>query len=386
MTSFAQNNVPNSCDDHREPVNDSGILATKVLNIQNKRYYFDVKQHDHGRFLKLAETAQSGRKSRLVIPMYIVPEVEKIMSQMSAHLDTLNDFQRKQREQGQRSSENASPQESDQHSGSGDKRQSRRRQDHHDQTEAAEDLKADKIVYGRRHYYFNLKENTRGRYLRLKAIGDIPSTAGSRRRAGPRGMRGRNGNDQQQARAVIIPAAGINDFRKELTAILRNFAVDPENDKVADADRNIAQTGAANDKLPASQRFGSKSFRKVLFVDAGENSRGVYARLTECQGHNRDAVTIPSRHFKKLGEWFMQAAKDCPADDSDEEVTAPTQNVGENGSGDAKREDDATKAQEVPNGKYEEDRDSDIGCYVNSNQPSRRREAASDDDVIDDVM
>lgn len=356
---YNQEQGQNSSEDQKVN-NQSGILLTKVLNIQNKRYYFDCKEHDHGRFLKLAETAQSGRKSRLVIPMYIVPEVEKIMADMNAHLEGLSEFVRKGNDEANHSDDSGR-----RHQGGGDGRRRGGRRHERPETEAAADLKADKIVYGRRHYYFNLKENTRGRYLRLKAIGDIPSTVGNRRRGGPRGMRGRNMNNDQQARAVIIPAAGINDFRAELTAIVKQFAVDPATDRVALADKNIAQTGAANDKLPASQRFSSKSFRKVLFIDAGENSRGTYARLTECQGHNRDAVTIPSRHFKQLGEWFMQAAEECPAEESDD--------AGDDGSGDAGKAD-----QSVPNGDEQyDDGDSEAEAPVSN----RRREAASDDET-----
>merc|ERR1712066_222100 len=74
----------------------SGILATEVLNVQNKRYYFDVKEHEYGRFLKLAETAQSGRKSRLVIPMYLVPEVEQVLIDFDEELKKMPEFQEKQ--------------------------------------------------------------------------------------------------------------------------------------------------------------------------------------------------------------------------------------------------------------------------------------------------
>ena len=41
---------------------DSGILATKILQVAQKRYYLDVKENAYGRFLKIAETAQNGRK------------------------------------------------------------------------------------------------------------------------------------------------------------------------------------------------------------------------------------------------------------------------------------------------------------------------------------
>jgi len=351
----------NSSEDHGSAKNQasSGIMCTKVLNIQNKRYYFDVKEHEYGRFLKLAETAQSGRKSRLVIPMYLVPEFERIMTEMHKHLSSLEEFRRPSEE---------SDDSQKKHRGGGDGKRNRGRKNERVETEAAIDLKADIIERGRRKYYFNLKENTRGRYLRVKAIGDIPSTLGNRRR-GNRG-RGRNASGDQAVRAVIIPSSGVDDFRAELTEILSTYRVDENNDKVATSDKNIEENGAANEKLPASQRFSSKSFRKVLFVDAGENSRGVFARITEVQGYNRDAVTVPSRHFKQLGEWFLEAARVAP-----DEAPSDDERPAENGGGDAS----AIKGdQQVPNGNYDDDRDDESSEIDVAG--SRRRDRASDDE------
>merc|ERR1712179_398217 len=68
------------------------------------------------------------------------------------------------------------------------------------ETEAAVDLKDGLVEAGRRRYYFNLKENNRGRYLRLKAIGDIPSSMAGRRRGGFNGRNSggfRNGRNGQ---------------------------------------------------------------------------------------------------------------------------------------------------------------------------------------------
>lgn len=59
-------------------------LATKVLSIQSKRFYLDVKQNDRGRFIKFAEVAfviavrhvafilqvaGGGKKSRIFLTM-----------------------------------------------------------------------------------------------------------------------------------------------------------------------------------------------------------------------------------------------------------------------------------------------------------------------------
>ena len=90
---------------------------------------------------------------------------------------------------------------------------------------------------------------------------------------------------------------------------MKEFKVDAENDQVALADKNIELNGTANDKLPASQRFSSRSFRKVIFLDAGENSRGFFARMTELQSSYRESVTESLvKKKEKLNEmaWFLK--------------------------------------------------------------------------------
>lgn len=388
--------------------NKAGILCTEILNVQNKRYYFDVKEHEYGRFLKLAETAQSGRKSRLVIPMYLVPEVEKVLSNFEQELVNLPEFvktmpnsppsaetqengsgdapQAKDEQKAEASEESTTNagKGSKQQNANGKRRGSRRggaKGSKKDgvETEAAVDIKDDVIERGRRRYYFNMKENNRGRYLRVKAIGDIPSAmAGRSRRGGYNNRNSRNGrnNSGDAPRAIILPSSGLVEFREIITKLLKEYSVDPETDQVALADKNIEINGTANDKLPASQRFSSRSFRKVIFLDAGENSRGYFARMTELQSSYRECVTIPSRHFKAMGEWFLEAAR-VTADDNRENNRSSDSDVEhqnrENGSGDAKVINGGGRVNQAD---YDEDDDSsDLDVVANGN---RRRQAASD--------
>jgi len=387
----------------------AGILSTEILNVQNKRYYFDVKEHEYGRFLKLAETAQSGRKSRLVIPMYLVPEVEKVLIEFEQQLEQLPEFNPKNLIQNLKQENGGgdgphvelkrdSDVSDDQQDGNkkfnnrrmqrgGGRRGGRGRNDRRggaEDTEAAVDIKDAIVEKGRRRYYFNLKENNRGRYLRLKAIGDIPSSMAGGRRGGRRGgfngrnQNGRNndrnndrnhsgGNNFEAPRAIILPASGVAEFRQIVSKLLKEYKVDEEHDQVALADKNIELNGTANDKLPASQRFSSKSFRKVIFLDAGENSRGFFARMTELQSSYRESVTVPSRHFKEIGEWFLHAAQ--VTKDDDRENNLPEKHV-ENGSGDAK-----VNGNHTNDAVYDDEEESSDLDVVAGN---RRRQAASD--------
>lgn len=287
-----------SARNNRDKDNDAsrdGIICTKILQVQNKRYYFDVKEHDYGRFLKLAETAQSGRKSRLVIPMYVVPEIERVVAAFAKKLEELPNFEK--RDMGGMGD----------HTGDNSK------------TEPAVEYLSDLIERGRRRYYFNLKENTRGRYLRLKAIGDIPQNLPGRSRRGSRvvsngrpigrGRRNTSTEEDRQPRAIILPAVGVEPFREILAKLWKEYSVNVDDDQVALADKNIESKGTANEKLPQSGRFASQQFRKVIFVDGGENSRGTFARVTEQQNSYRESITVPSVHFQAMGEWFLKAAE-----------------------------------------------------------------------------
>ncbi|XP_013148776.1 PREDICTED: transcriptional activator protein Pur-beta-A [Papilio polytes] len=49
-------------------------LATKMLQIQSKRFYLDVKQNRRGRFIKVAEIGADGRRSQIFLAMSTAAE------------------------------------------------------------------------------------------------------------------------------------------------------------------------------------------------------------------------------------------------------------------------------------------------------------------------
>lgn len=162
------------------------------------------------------------------------------------------------------------------------------------------------IERGKRRYYFNLKENTRGRYLRIKATGDIPKTfPGVRKRL----------NVGEVSRAIVLPVIGIDSFQQKLQELNASHGVDAATDKVALADQVIAENGRESDRLLKSMRITSKKFKKVVFIDAGKNGRGSFARITEQVRSNRESTTIPAANFKEVGEWFLKAAELIPEEE-----------------------------------------------------------------------
>uniref|UniRef100_A0A0B7BAA5 Uncharacterized protein n=1 Tax=Arion vulgaris TaxID=1028688 RepID=A0A0B7BAA5_9EUPU len=207
-------------------------LATRTLHIQSKRFYLDVKQNKRGRFIKVAEVGAGGKKSRLLLAMSSAAEFRDFLSEFSDHYASL----------GPTNSE--TPPEDGK-------------------------LKSEMIVKDNRRYYLDLKENQRGRFLRVseQVSQTIP-------RGGPRSQ-------------IAIPAQGMIEFRDALTELLEEFGTD--------------------DQEPQNELPESKSMRvenKMFYFDVGSNRRGVYLRVSEVSVRNnfRTAITIPERSWGRFRE------------------------------------------------------------------------------------
>ena len=55
-------------------------LATKMLQIQSKRFYLDVKQNRRGKFIKIAEIGADGRRSQIFLALSTAAEFRDQLS------------------------------------------------------------------------------------------------------------------------------------------------------------------------------------------------------------------------------------------------------------------------------------------------------------------
>jgi len=225
--------------------NDPQELESKTILIQNKRFYLDVKENNRGRFLKIAEVTPGGHKNRVTMAMHILPEFRDLLSDFIVHYSELG----------------PSTVEADQEAG--------------EDVANRRPLKTARIMRGQRRYFLDLKENVRGRYLRVRAPGQT--------------------NDMPQ-QVIVVPASGMIEFRDTLTGLIENFGVDEEE----------ANEEEAN--LPESATIGSRR-SKVFYMDVGKNPRGAYVRMTEQSANYRQSITVPDRHFRAIGEWYIAAAE-----------------------------------------------------------------------------
>jgi hypothetical protein len=203
-------------------------LASKTLHIQSKRFYLDVKQNRRGRFLKIAEVSSGGRKNRILMSMNVASELRDHLQTFEEHLRTL----------GEQSMDN-------------------------------EQLRSAVISRDDRKYYLDLKENERGRFLRISMVGiNNPRTQ------------------------IAIPAQGITELKSTLTNLIEEFGNEDDRDSIE------SPPAIEPSELPESKylRVGNKNF----YFDTGSNNRGIFLRISEVRPNFRTAITLPEKTWSRF--------------------------------------------------------------------------------------
>jgi len=230
-------------NEHNQGRSDPIELDSKTILIQNKRFYLDVKENERGRFLKIAEVTPGGHKNRVTMAMQLLPEFRDHLSEFIDHYVNLGPPQIN--EDGENDA-NRRP------------------------------LKTARIVSGPRRYFLDLKENVRGRYLRVRAPGQ---------------------HQDMPQQVIVIPALGIVEFRNTVSKVIEEFGVEQYKE----------ETEINEDDLPNSAVVGSRR-TKIFYFDVGKNNRGIYCRMTEQSANFRQSLTVPDKYFREIGEWFLNAA------------------------------------------------------------------------------
>ncbi|XP_050793512.1 transcriptional activator protein Pur-beta [Gopherus flavomarginatus] len=243
------------------PEQETQELASKRLDIQNKRFYLDVKQNAKGRFLKIAEVGAGGSKSRLTLSMAVAAEFR----------DYLGDFIEHYAQLGPSSPEQLAA------AGPGEEAGPRRA------------LKSEFLVRENRKYYLDLKENQRGRFLRIRqTINRGPGPAFP----GPPGL--------QSGQTIALPAQGLIEFRDALAKLIDDYGGDEE---------ELGGPGGGaglGGELPEGTSITVDS--KRFFFDVGCNKYGVFLRVSEVKPSYRNAITVPCKAWAQFGGAFCRYA------------------------------------------------------------------------------
>ncbi|XP_045623635.2 uncharacterized protein Pur-alpha isoform X1 [Procambarus clarkii] len=224
------NPIPPDPDDGQQQVGEQE-LATKMLQIQSKRFYIDVKQNRRGRFMKVAEIGADGRRNQVFLALSTAAEFRD-------HLSLFSDFYA-----------NLGPPNPDTLPEDGK-------------------LKSETMVKDNRRYYLDLKENSRGRFLRVSLVSQTIA------RGGPRCQ-------------IAIPAQGMIEFRDALQELLDEFGTDD---------------GGYKGELPEGRHMRVEN--KNFYFDIGQNNRGIYMRISEVKTNFRTAITIPEKSWSRFRDIF----------------------------------------------------------------------------------
>lgn len=275
---------PNSAPPHA--ASDIVELASKRVDIQKKRFYLDVKQSARGRFLKIAEVwvgrgrHDNIRKSKLTLSMSAAAALRALLGDFIDHYARIGLRVR------------AGPQLEEHGSdGQGRTHEARRRaqeaglsptgsagSDEH----AHRVLKSEFIERDNRKYFLDLKENQRGRFLRIRqTVSKNPGTMGY---YGP-------GIEQ----TIVLPAQGLIEFRDALSQLIDDYG---------DDDRTAYRNHDDGPELPEAASF--RVDNKRFYFDVGSNRYGVFLKISEVRQPYRNTITVPLKAWARFGENFIR--------------------------------------------------------------------------------
>lgn len=229
-------------------VDEEKELASKKLNVENKRFFVDVKQNQRGKFIKLVEVGPN-RRSRILLSF---PAAADLRDRLGEFLKIYNDLPpfvedkettaaAEDKATGAKTTRNNSAA-----SGAGRYMEGR--------------ISSETIIQENRRYYLDLKENARGRFLRITM------------------------STQTQRAQIVVPAQGMESLKTLLQELLSEFAT-PED--LRDHTTDIE---------PQKIRIDGRMF----YFDIGSDRRGMFLRISEVRSTYRTAITIPESHWDKF--------------------------------------------------------------------------------------
>ncbi|XP_016064567.1 PREDICTED: purine-rich element-binding protein gamma [Miniopterus natalensis] len=231
-------------------------LASKRVDIQKKRFYLDVKQSSRGRFLKIAEVwvgrgrQDNVRKSKLTLSLSVAAELKDCLGDFIEHYAHLG-LRGHRPEPGHGREQGA-------------RRRARRAAPSPPASVGSEEhphsvLKTDYIERDNRKYYLDLKENQRGRFLRIRQT--VLRGAG---------VIGYFGHGLGQEQTIVLPAQGMIEFRDALVQLIEDYGEgDLEERRCGDDDPL---------ELPEGTSF--RVDNKRFYFDVGSNKYGIFLKLT----------------------------------------------------------------------------------------------------------
>lgn len=139
-------------------------------------------------------------------------------------------------------------------------------------------LKSEMMIKDNRRYYLDLKENVRGRFLRVSQ---------TITRGGPRSQ-------------IAIPAQGMIEFRDSLTDLLEEFGT---SDCGGLGGLKGANGMPGGGELPEGRHMRAEN--KNFYFDIGQNNRGIYMRISEVKSNFRTSITVSEKYWSRFRDIFQ---------------------------------------------------------------------------------
>ncbi|CAJ0936141.1 unnamed protein product, partial [Mesorhabditis belari] len=212
-------------------------LESKVLNIQYKRFYVDAKQNKRGRFIKIAEMGNN-HKSRIILTMSAAVSLAEKIEILKAFSDETPDKE----------------------------------------AEKDVELKSETLNYETRRYYLDLKQNSRGRFLRIAQTNAATSY-----------------NARMSRSQVVIPGEGIGELLATLRELIEKYSEGYLDEHISPAN------------LPEAKQFRGEG-GKMFYFDSGSNDRGSFLRISEVKQASgfRTSITVPLNSLTKFRDTLSE--------------------------------------------------------------------------------
>ncbi|KAM3842102.1 purine-rich element-binding protein gamma [Diretmus argenteus] len=313
MTSYPQQYAAHASPQQQQQQGiDIQELASKRVDIQKKRFYLDVKQSVRGRFLKIAEVwigrgrHDNIRKSKLTLSMSMAPDLRYCLGDFIDYYARIGLRGRIPEQSNGQARQQHQHQHQHHHDSRRRQQQQQQHEPHHaaaasaspsgsaaseDQQPAHRVLKSELIERDNRKYYLDLKENQRGRFLRIRQTVNKGH-----------GTMGYYGQGIEQT--IVLPAQGMIEFRDALSQLIEDYG-DEDGDQRGTTNKNQDQDPQQHHpELPEAASF--RVDNKRFYFDVGSNRYGVFLKISEVRQPYRNTITVPLKAWARFGENFIK--------------------------------------------------------------------------------
>jgi len=203
-------------------------MASRSLVLEGKKFYLDVQENQRGRFIKIAEISPEGRKNQILMTFSTAAQFSQNLGQFIDVYRNLKELDPDNLCQGE--------------------------------------LKSEVMFKDDKKYHMDLKENARGRFLKVSE-----TTPGYSRFQ------------------VFIPADGMEEFQNNLGELI---------DEYDDGE-------AEEETFPAHLRIENKNF----YFNIKSNQQGRYMSISEVKGNFRNSLLVPESGWESFRDVFDDYVK-----------------------------------------------------------------------------